>query len=361
MDAGVADHREAVTIETPPPRLEARHKIEDGVHERTTCQLVVKYWMSLPPVFDLAITRWTSIAREFGYVVVGGLEKLRSKLPRRSEAAVVAEPGLTRRILRRVRSSLVVRFLLPAYRVQGDLEPPPDGLYEFPPLGFEASRRVFEFESNGKRVSLLVCHVLAECRGDAADRLLNQFALIAGRGPGVVPGLTDQASGLCLQGRPTGRLRTRQYWEIVIGATERFVSARSTLEGSADPIARQFGQDGLTLGSMGDHDILSNLRSPHVEMPDAAFVREVLKQSEVDLDFVMAEVRAALEHGDEIDDGFIRELAVRRFEYARSDSQAQGSGPTLESSFAVVRDIVALHPDVVTEGGEWESGTSGPR
>ncbi len=299
--------------------------------------------MEVPPVFDLAVSRWTGATREIGYAIVGGLEKFKYRLPMFLEQPVNPErPGAARRIVRWLRLSLAIRFLLPAWRNSSPSELVSSAWYELPSPGFEASRRVFEFQDGEANVGQLICHVFAEQQGEAADRLLSKFAVIVGRGVQPSSGMYDAESRLCLHGRLSARLRGRQYWEIIIGSWERFPPEPAPVGVSADASGGQFVQGGLTLGSVSEYDT-PDAEALGVEMPDAEFLQGVAERSEVDWKFVMSEIHVRVNKGESLDESFIQALAERRLAHAKRELPMEEPGPTLDSSLEIVRDIVALY------------------
>jgi hypothetical protein len=333
----------AVTIESPRPWRRSRSKIGSGLVERTTCQLLVRYSLEVPPVFNLSVSMRTALVREFGYALVGSLEKLRWKLPMFVEQPRdPASPGWTRGVLRRLRSTLAVRLLLPRFQVRAESRAGTDGWFDLYSPGFEASRRIFDLREGGGRVSLLICHVFAERDDDAADRLLNEFAAIAARGVEVKPGLADGDSQLQLRCAPSARIGARRYWEIIIASPERFpavVDAPSSPDGSP---TREFVQSGLADVHVIDDDP-SMAHGINVKMPDAQFLRGAIGRSSLDWSFVTGEISEAVVQGEALDEQFIQALARRRLEYARREFPEEEPGATFESSLEIARNAVALH------------------
>jgi hypothetical protein len=337
-----------VSIESPRPMRRSQQEVSPGIIERTTCQLLVRYGMEMPPVFSLSVSRRTALVREFGYAIVGSLEKMRLRLPMFIEQPKRAEfPGRTRKALRSIRSKLAIRLLLPRFQVP--VRPLADEEWiDLTSPGFEAARRVFDFRNDGNRVSLIVCHVFSERHDEAANRLLNEFAAIAAKGVEVGPELSDLESKLWLRCAPSARFGARRYWEVIIGLPERFPARADAFEGSGPMLPKKFVQPSLAEVTVLDDDL--PMRS-QVKTPDARFLREAVAHSALDWDFVIEEIRAAENRGAVLDEQCVQAIARRRLEHAHREFPQEEPGATFESSLDIVRNAVALHELSMGSGG----------
>jgi hypothetical protein len=342
-----------VTIEAPRNRFRSQEQIGPGVVERTTCRLLVSYRLNLPPVFNLVVRRSTGVTREIGYAIVGGLEKLKWRLPMFLEQPRHPErPGRLRRGLRRMRVALAVWLLLPRFEEPAASLSQSEDWDQLPSPGFEAYRRVFEFrEENGERTCLLMCHVFAELHEDAAaSQLLEKFAVIAGRTVEMDSTIyLDGPKQLCLQGRPSGRIGSRRYWEVIIGASGRFPRSPGAPTGL-------IAQEGFTLEDVNQQD-LPEVEDQRFEMPNADLLKGAIERSSVDWNFLTGEIRAATERDEPLDDSFIQALAARRLEHARREFPMEEPGATLESSLRIVRNAVVLHQMAATGEAPEESAS----
>lgn len=332
-----------VAIEPATLPDESRREILPGVAEVMTRRLWVGFQLDRPPVFSAAVGPWTAPLRELGYGIVGllvGAKQL--PLIRGRVRAAEDRPGQLRQQYRALRSSLAANLVLPGYQPAVQLDQQWEGVAP----GFEASRRVIDFEDN-QGPFRLICHVFAPLQTEVTERLLEGFVEEFNKKQ-AESAVCDISSDLCLFGHSSIRLPRRQYWEIVIGQPERLADVSGyqdsvLLSGETAGIeVGQIASDGRTVKSVRDSE-QPGQGAIGSALVDTATVDEINARSALDWDFMASEIARAVEAHVALDDDFIEDLARRRFEHAQTALAAEKPGPTLESSRRVAREVVAIH------------------
>lgn len=305
-----------------------------GVNEELTSGVDVEYLTGAVIAFDLSTPSWRDVAaREASYFLIGKLEAIRDWIL--GEKSEVPRTAIALRWIYRVsRSALAKGVLLPDVAATSDA---PGTLVEAvqPNTGFEISRRVFKFEWSSRP---LICHVFAPKWAAATDRLLAQLADAIGSEPTPLQ-VCDRSSHLCLWSEPSARLLGRQIVEVVIAPNDALAKAGEHSVRWDIEMGISTEQGAIVDQEDASNAIRADLRS---ESTDAVLFKDV----KVDLTFIMGEIDRAADQGVPLDDAFVRCVAEKRLELARSSfsyPDKPGAGPTIESSLGAVRNVLRAH------------------
>jgi hypothetical protein len=284
------------------------------------------------------------LEHELGYWALRTLHKTKHRV-NRFEPLDRFSRLLVRRIVLRLRSALLASLLPPSLTL---VHTQANQITEV-----EASRRVVSFRFReprlGEETLTVICHLFIETTSPAADTLFQRFlqAVRLGEEPAD---LLDHQSGLVLLSRRVARFGRRTYWVVSIASSEAEKSDASARVPSAeeswtnvrvrtapilpsDRMLERIGMDATTHQRGRDEESRFDLERLQARADgDWAFVGEAIKQA-------TAEGRA-------LDEAFVETVAQARLAKAQEDyrfAEGPNAGPTLESSRAIVRDIIELH------------------
>jgi hypothetical protein len=308
------------------------------------------------------------VLREFGYMFLERVERLRRRFRHPVEAPQLIEP---RQYLYRgsVRSALVRRLLAPPFALSSrELLPSPGELRDL--TWFERSRRIVEFERAHSPLGedmRVVFYLFAADRRDTTERLYSWYLRRA-----LTDELTwvyERESGLVMCSRPLQRIRStrlspvRRYFDVAI-LPEDLVDLEQILASwkvhvvdSVD-LAPEIQLPKMTprvsLNTDMDVDPLrdSHFALPRVRPRPAAervtFDEDYERQADANWHFILGEIATASAQGRPLDEEFVHQVAERQVDHAAATANfgsRPGAGPSPQSAELMVRSVVDLYLD----------------
>jgi hypothetical protein len=206
----------------------------------------------------------------------------------------------------------------------------------------------------------IACHVFALETSAATERLWPQFTdlLLTQRRSAR---LYDAPSDSFLQCRPSRRVASRRFWEVVIAPRsllldaespdfeQLFVEPKRSYRPSRLLTTAQPSASLVVDMDVEPHRLHTGIPDAQQGLPEHAKVTvdpDITPQSRNDWSFVLSAIEAAVEQGQPVDSDLIQDIAARRHQLAAETYRyvdRPGAGATLETSTRIVEGIVDLY------------------